>query len=216
MTEARKRRRRILNRPLLNRPVLKGPALKRRVLKLGGSLLSNPRLNAAVDDWLALQPPAQNLVLVGGGQTIEAMRELAERFPLDKAEMHWRCIRLLRATYEVTGELFPEWQLVGECERFVLVAEKPPQPGQWLIAVDTFYSPATQDTAGLPVGWATTTDAIAAYLARTSHADELVLLKSCPIPEGASIERLTEEGIVDRALSTALPQDLKVRIEQLR
>lgn len=188
---------------------------RRRILKIGGSLLSNPRLTAAVDDWLALQPPAQDLVIVGGGQAIEAMRELSQRFELDEPAMHWRCIRLLRATYEVTGELFPHWQPIGAGDLLEGVIAEPPQRGQWLIAVDTFYSPATAKAAGLPICWGTTTDAIAAYLARVTEADELVLLKSCPIPADASLEHLTRAGIVDTAFANALPRDLHLRVEQL-
>ncbi|WP_164100430.1 amino acid kinase family protein [Candidatus Laterigemmans baculatus] len=203
-------------------PMVEQRNLKRRVVKLGGSLLSNPRLTAAVGAWLARQPAAQNLVVVGGGETVEAMRNLSRLFPLDDVAMHWRCVRLLRATFEIFAELFPDWQPVAQCERLEELLKVSPRPGEWLIAVDAFYSPGTHD-AGLPVGWETTTDAIAAYLARLAAADELVLLKSCPIPaEGSpedpkagSLRRLTEAGIVDRALATALPRDLPLRVEQL-
>ena len=146
---------------------------------------------------------------------IEAMRGLSHRFPLDEPAMHWRCIRLLRETYEVAGELFRHWQPIGEVGRVEALTARPRQRGQWLVAVDTFYSPTTAEAAGLPIGWETTTDAIAAYLARRTEADELVLLKSCPIPDGASLEQLTAAGIVDTALAPALPRSLRLRVEQL-
>ena len=170
---------------------------RRRVLKLGGSLLTHPGLAAAIEEWLAAQPPAQDLVIVGGGQMIEAMRGLSQRFALDEPAMHWRCIRLLRATYEVAGELFRHWQPISDANSLQTLAADPPQRGQWLVAVDTFYSPTTAEAAGLPIGWETTTDAIAAYLASRTAADELVLLKSCPVPEQASLDQLTAAGIVD-------------------
>lgn len=187
----------------------------RRVLKLGGSLFAKPDLVAAVSAWLASQPPAQNLVIVGGGGAVDAMRELAQRFRLDEPAMHWRCIQLLRATYEVASELFPTWRPVAANSEFETLAAAPPQPGVWLLRVDCFYSPATHVDSGLPEGWGTTTDSLAAYLARRTRADELVLLKSCPLPPGAAVDRLAAAGIVDAAFETALPPDSRLRIERL-
>lgn len=187
----------------------------RRVLKIGGSLLSRPDFADVVADWLRAQPPAQNLAIIGGGAAIDAMRELAERFRLDETAMHWRCVRLLRATYEIAGELFPQWQRIDGERAFAALAAAPPRAGHWLLAVDAFYSPATHAGSGLPAGWQTTTDSLAAYLARRTHADELVLLKSCTIPPRATVAELSAAGIVDEAFQAALPPGPRLRMESL-
>lgn len=188
----------------------------RRVIKVGGSLFSHASLVEAMDQWLIGQSAAENFIIVGGGEAVEAMRELSQRFALDEAAMHWRCIRLLRATYELASELFGHWQQIDDRDAFDAITAEPPQPGHWLVAVDAFYSPATQDDSGLPESWATTSDAIAAYLARLIGADELVLLKPCHVAPAADLDSLAAAGVVDEAFAPALPPDVEVRIEQLR
>lgn len=187
----------------------------RRVVKIGGSLLSNASFVEAMDQWLARQSPAENLILVGGGETVEAMRAVSRQFALDEIAMHWRCVRLLRSTFEVAAELFHRWQRIEDCTAFAELDPAPSQPGCWLVAVDAFYSPALPTDAGLPESWATTADAIAAYLARLTRADELVLLKSCEVDPAADLESLAAAGIVDAAFAAALPHNVELRIEQL-
>ena len=48
----------------------------RRVIKLGGSLLLRNSLRRDVLNWLSNQPPAKNIVIVGGGKIIDAVRDL--------------------------------------------------------------------------------------------------------------------------------------------
>jgi 5-(aminomethyl)-3-furanmethanol phosphate kinase len=75
------------------------------VVKLGGSLLSQPDWPEWLEAWLDEQPPGPKLLIVGGGQAIDAMRQLDRAHRLDTPAMHWRCIRLLDATFEVAAEL---------------------------------------------------------------------------------------------------------------
>jgi len=101
------------------------------VVKLGGSLLSQPRWPEWLELWLGQQPPAAYLLIVGGGQAIDAMRHLDQTHTLDTAAMHWRCIRLLDATFEVAAELLrrPErrfdWQLIDSADQLIGVLSPP-------------------------------------------------------------------------------------------
>lgn len=199
----------------VRRPITGGLSTARRVIKVGGSLFSSASFVEAMDRWLARQSPAENLIVIGGGEAVEAMRELSQQFPLDGTAMHWRCIRLLRATYEVAAELFGHWQRIDDRDAFDALAAEPPQPSHWLVAVDAFYSRETAIDSGLPESWATTSDALAALLARATRADELVLLKSCDVDPAADVEVLAAAGVVDEALATALPCGINLRIEQL-
>ena len=187
----------------------------RRVVKVGGSCLMHADLTSLLTGWLERQPLAQNLLIVGGGQAIEAMRDLAALHRLDEPAMHWRCVRMLRASAEVVAELVPVLQLLSSSEGTETLLGNPPQVGHWLLAVDSFYHPSCSAKSGLPEGWATTTDAIAAYLARKAGADELVLLKSCNVPADASPESLAAAGVVDPAFPAALAANLCWRIERL-
>ncbi|MCH8101706.1 MAG: hypothetical protein IIB28_00965 [Chloroflexi bacterium] len=54
-----------------------------RVIKIGGSLLEDAKVAEAFYRWLAEQPAANNVIIVGGGCLVESLRELASRFEID-------------------------------------------------------------------------------------------------------------------------------------
>jgi aspartokinase-like uncharacterized kinase len=190
----------------------------RRVIKVGGSCLSDPdfaaKLSSMVKPPPADQRPAQNFCVVGGGEAIEAMRRLDRLHGLDAAAMHWRCVRLLRASLEIAAELVPQWPVIAEPAALERLIAASPRPGCWWIAVDSFYRPETSVQSGLPEHWDTTTDAIAAYLARRTAADQLVLIKSCRVPTQEPRE-LARRGVVDPALPAALPEGIAFSVRQL-
>lgn len=194
----------------------------RRVVKVGGSCLDNPQLTSLLTDWFAQQTPAENWVIVGGGECIEAMRALSRRYNLEQSEMHWRCIRLLDATWEILTELFPQWIPIHSPEIFRQTQRREPQPAIYIVRVHSFYSRSNEPqvhttvsgSSQIPVGWETTTDSIAALLSTIIGASELVLIKSCTIPSHSPLE-LQRLGIVDAAFPSILPKTTKLRLEQL-
>ena len=194
----------------------------RRVVKVGGSCLENPQLTSLLTDWFTHQTPAENWVIVGGGECIEAMRTLSRRYSLKQSEMHWRCIRLLDATWEILTELFPQWIPIHSPEIFRQTQRCEPQPATYIVRVQSFYSrpdePQVHATATgfsqIPVGWETTTDSLAAFLATIIGAAELVLIKSCAIPSHSPVE-LQRLGIVDDAFPSILPKTTKLRLQKL-
>jgi len=188
--------------------------IPKRVIKLGGSCLDNPQLAIAIHHWLLTLTPGQNLWIVGGGQAIDAMRQLAALHPLDEANMHWRCVNLLRASFEIVAELLPTWSVISERQAWQQLLAELPQTENYLLAVDSFYSRQSSQDSRLPEGWATTTDAIAAYLARLSNADELILLKSCEVTEIDPLQ-LAQQGIVDLAFPAAMPAATKLQLVTL-
>lgn len=190
------------------------PRIGRRVVKIGGSCLEDPDLCAAMCGWLSDQPAAENFLIVGGGDCIEAMRALSRRFPLDPKEMHWRCVDLLDATWGIAGELFPDWIPIATPAELRLQRDTVPRPANYLVRVKAFYHRSSRDPQPLREGWETTTDSIAAFLARWIGASELVLIKSCPIPT-LEPQALAAEGIVDAAFPAALPAGIQFRCCQL-
>lgn len=186
----------------------------RRVVKLGGSLLTRNDLPAAFRQWLAAQPAAEHTsVLVGGGQAVDAMRQLDQIHQLDAAAMHWRCVRLLRATFEIAAELWPELTAVGTVEAAEALQRDPAATPLALVAVDAFFHPHARPR--LPESWQTTSDAIAAHLAHRLQAEELVLLKRCAVPDQCSGEALAQAGLVDAAFPAAAAGIARLRVEQL-
>jgi 5-(aminomethyl)-3-furanmethanol phosphate kinase len=186
----------------------------RRVIKVGGSCLSNPNLASELARLLAAEGESQNLIIIGGGMCIDAMRDLSSRFELDQTRMHWRCVELLRTSFEVLGELLPQLQRVETTDQFKSLLESQCIPEDYLVAVDTFYRPGSSADSRLPVGWETTTDSIAAYLARLTKAGELCLIKSCPV-DATDPGQLSQAGIVDQAFASAYSPENRLRVIRL-
>ncbi len=201
-----------------------------RVLKLGGSLLDNHEFVQQFDDWLQLQPPAWNLVIVGGGNLVEAMRDLDRSFQLPSSFVHWACVRLLESTFEVVCQLFPHATMVSDRQQWLALATRLASAGAIadqqctaisevaIINVPAFYAAkfAQELPIRLPENWSTTSDSIAALLCRIVQADELVLLKSTDPPAESSIENLAQQGIVDAAFPEASHGIGRIRIVNMR
>lgn len=186
----------------------------RRVVKLGGSLLIRDDVVERLRRWYAAQPEAETLLIVGGGELINAIRHLDRVHPGEPAEVHWRCVDLLQVTFELVREWFPGWGSITGAEAFDrqcregFALDRPT-----LVSVRAFYRRGAG--AGLPEDWSTTTDAISAYLARRTSADELVLLKSCEVDSAAGLRELAARGIVDPAFPAAAKGVPRVSVRKL-
>lgn len=170
----------------------------RRILKIGGSLLRDASLPDRLNRWLNEQPSAQTIAIVGGGELIDAMRGLDATYGCPPAWIHWRCVDLLRVSFDFLGGSLPGWNRVSSAANFDALKEQPLDGAAHFVAVDAFYRRDTESP--LPETWATTTDAIAGWLSIVLDADELVLLKSCDVPVDKSLDELSREGIIDQAL----------------
>lgn len=195
----------------------------RRIIKIGGSMLLRDNLASAVNHWLSAHPAEQTMIIIGGGKLIDAVRELDQNHKMASEQTHWMCVDLLTATARFAADLFgwplitteQQWkELVQGGKKFPDSQSHEQQPT--VITPTVFYNRSTNvpDTQ-VPHDWRTTTDSIAALLAHKIDADELVLLKSCPIAKHMSLSQLADSGIVDEAFP-GVAEDLRsIRIEQL-
>jgi 5-(aminomethyl)-3-furanmethanol phosphate kinase len=131
-----------------------------RVIKLGGSLLDWPDWAGQFHRWLAAQSPAANVLVVGGGAIVDALRELDRASPLSAETAHWLAVRAMNLTAAVAAEL------LGDV------------PGLEVLDVESFLREDQHNADALPCGWHVTSDSIAARVATARKAGELVLLKS--------------------------------------
>jgi len=193
-----------------------------RVIKVGGSLLTWPGLQATLPRWLNTLSPSTNLLIFGGGECVEAMRQLDALWHLDPTAMHWRCVRLLDATFEIAQELWPQWEIFPADSRPPLDGDHsdaverlqhfltdfdPNSPRNIVVHIASIY---TRCINALPYTWDTTTDSIAAYLAQRLKATELFLLKSTTPPGDLSASQAAESGLVDAAFPTIAPRDCRI------
>lgn len=185
--------------------------MMRRVVKIGGSLLTRPNLSIQIQHWIDRQPPAQTLVIIGGGEMIDAVRRLDTIHGLDAEVTHWICVEMLVASEAIFATWVPDWGRIQTRDQLASLDRFGSQP--ILVSIRAFYH--RDCNARLPTDWRTTTDAIAGYLGVRVDADEVVLLKSCPIPPWTTISELADYGIVDAALPIVAPEFRRIRIEGL-
>lgn len=195
-------------------PVSAASRVPRRVVKLGGSLLDLPDLVARLRGWLAGQPPAENVLLVGGGRLADALRDADRTLALGDTAAHGLCLRVLGIHAEMLRGLMPEMNWVGS---LAPLRDLAPRPRGVLFDLGQFV--AVDDAAAadaLPARWDVTTDSIAARVADFVRADELVLLKSTLPTAGTSVSEAAERGLVDAYFPWAAAAWKRVRVVDLR
>ena len=134
-----------------------------RVIKLGGSLLDLDGLADRLRSWLASQPAMRNLILVGGGEMADGVRDAYRRHGLDEEAAHWLCIRILAVTAELLLRILPEASLARRLEDLSQIRGS----GPILFDCEQFLreEDANRPPRPLPHTWDVTSDSIAARLA---------------------------------------------------
>lgn len=189
----------------------------RRVVKLGGSLLSYDQLAIAWQTWITLQPPMATIVIVGGGGYVDEVQERAKVQPVKEATLHWQCIKAMsksaRAFAALTGaevwsgpDLAPLLALEGDHWSGMVC-----DAGPWLMTCE----PNCEGTP-LPQSSDVSSDSIAARLAYCVGAQELVLLKSTAAPEPTRLTHWANAGFVDRWFPKAVEMLPCIRAVNLR
>ncbi|HZZ74264.1 MAG TPA: hypothetical protein VFE24_18655 [Pirellulales bacterium] len=176
-----------------------------RVCKFGGSLLTHPAAIERMGRWLAAQPSARTVVLVGGGNAVESLRQQSARGELCDDSAHWRAVAAMGEHARLLQAQIPAGLLARSLAEIAFV---PPELGsaESLPAELFFFDPTAtlhnedrRFSAGpLPSTWDVTSDSIAARIAQLLRAAELVLWKSCDLPAGSSLCRWSDGGFVDR------------------
>jgi aspartokinase-like uncharacterized kinase len=178
----------------------------RRVVKVGGSLLTSPTLIEDLRRWTAQQSPARTYFLPGGGALVDAIAEQQRRLQFDDLAAHWLCIRAMQIHFEMFAALMPE------CERVAVFDDSAFDDSAFDdSAFETHTSESAASEVGLswldpwalmqhdlrcaeaklklkplPADWSVSSDSIAARAAIFLGAEELVLLKSTLTTDGAA------------------------------
>jgi aspartokinase-like uncharacterized kinase len=188
--------------------------ITRRVVKLGGSLLTMPDLAERFRSWLKVQPSAETLLVAGGGELADAVRETNRLRPLSDSQAHWLCIRAMQLQTEMLAAQLPESEIVRS---IAALGDSPLQAR--LAIVDPWRFVHDDDprmsATPLPESWDVTSDSIAARLAQLTGADEVVLLKSATAT-AAELRGLVAEGYIDCFFTRAAIGVPQVRFVNLR
>lgn len=187
---------------------------KRRVVKVGGSLLSSPTLVDDLRRWTAQQIPAVTFFLAGGGNLTDAIAEQQQTFGFDDRIAHWLCIRAMQIHYEMLAALMPECGRVASFDEHFAGAASEQGAANWLdpcalMRHDHEHAEAKLGLTPLPADWSVSSDSIAARAAVILGAGELVLLKSTLKPIGTA-------GYVDDYFAIAAASISCMRFVDLR
>jgi hypothetical protein len=191
--------------------VIADASLDVRIVKLGGSLLDLADLAGVVRGWLARQPAAFNVVLVGGGRLAGAVRDYDRLHGLSDSQAHWLAIRAMELNGRLLAALLPEAVWLDSLQHAADV-------GGGLAILDPyrFLREDEWSPSPLPAGWQVTSDSIAARAAEHSRAGELVLLKSALPPDPATMAAAAAAGYVDGMFPDASRHVPRTRCVNLR
>ncbi len=170
------------------------------VYKLGGSLLTDPRLIAKCGSLIERED-GRALIVGGGGRTADIVREWDRAFSLTAVAAHRLAIRAMALNEELLLHLWPEASAAVDRDS----AEAAWQDGRSVILrTDTFLSSeqSVRDDS-LPATWEVTSDSIAAWVAIHWPASRLVLLKSTGPPPGC--REAQDSGAIDGYFPRLLP-----------
>lgn len=165
------------------------------VIKLGGSLLDLPDLPERFDRYLERHPRERPVIVCGGGEVVEQLRKWDRLYAIGDEPCHWIALRALTINALVLERVLPRAVHVEKVDDLARAWSEGLRPllDPWRFICDV----DTRDADPLPRGWSVTSDSIAARMARSLGARELVLLKSVSIPPGLSPTEAAARGAVD-------------------
>ncbi|MEZ6138547.1 MAG: hypothetical protein R3C53_26995 [Pirellulaceae bacterium] len=194
-----------------------------RVIKLGGSLLTLPNLREKFHRWCRDHPHSLTLIIVGGGEVVEAVRvvDAANRLPEDFA--HWICIDLMQYTARIAHGILGNVEIYETRDELQQILTDSTQnsmapataPTIAIVQIATCFQPGFSNL-GLPENWDVTSDTLAAAFGILYAAEELVVMKSADPPCYDKLEDLAEVGFVDPCFAEIAEGIGQVRFVNLR
>jgi len=184
------------------------------IIKLGGSLLDLPDLPARLEKFFANSSRVRPVLLCGGGPAVDLIRRWDQAFDLGEEASHWIALKTLTITALVLERIVPGLKYVEAPAAFPAVWERGQIPVcdayRFIVEIDEL----SDDP--LPRRWRVTSDSVAARMASTLEAREVVLLKSISVPAGTTVEEAARQGFVDPHFPVAAPTGVRVVVVNLR
>lgn len=160
------------------------------VVKLGGSLLTSGNLPSCLKKIQHHYHGKPVILVPGGGSFADQIRLAQQQWHFDDKTAHRMAILAMKQMALLFNALQPEFNLTESLTGF----------SDWnKIKGISIWSPDVDelDKAGIPASWDITSDSLAAWLAHTLAADELILVKSVKIDTPFDVLKLMQLQIVD-------------------
>ncbi|MEZ6130925.1 MAG: hypothetical protein R3C59_19825 [Planctomycetaceae bacterium] len=167
-------------------------------IKCGGSLLDQPDLAARLLALIDMAKVTSAVVIVGGGSTVDVVRDWDRRFHLSARDAHRLAIHAMSLNARLLATLHERFVLVSHIRELSLVRD-----GQVAVPdVASVLNELEQTHSALPASWDVTSDSIAAWFATVCDSAELLLLKSVDLPpaippDATAVQHLVERSLVD-------------------
>ncbi|MGQ3674991.1 amino acid kinase family protein [Xanthobacter sp. TB0139] len=161
------------------------------VVKIGGSLTLDPLL----PEWLALLGTAGRgrvAIVPGGGGFADEARRVQAHCRVDDVSAHNMAVLAMAQTGMALRAQCPALKTASNWRELRDIV-RGGETGIWL-PFDLL-----QERHGALTSWDVTSDSLAAHLAWILCAEQLVVVKSCPIDPGWSITDMSANGILDRS-----------------
>lgn len=180
------------------------------VVKLGGSLTSDPVLPHWLD-LLAQLGGGRVTIVCGGGSLADEVRRAQALWQFnDLAAHNMAVLAMAQAGYQLQA-MSPSLQLAARKSEIAQVLHKG-RAAIWLPFE------LQRDEPDSRTNWGATSDTIALDLAGDLNAERLVVVKSCPIDPTQSLAQLGAAGVLDegfgeRAQGAAFPIEIMDKSE---
>ena len=172
-----------------------------RIVKLGGSLLTQPDWVSALTAWLEARSTLQNILVVGGGLAADAVRSFDQSHKIDPQRSHDLAIEAMGLSLQMALTVLPQADVITALP----ITNLPPEK---LLILDARPFLRTSEPLApgirLPHDWTATSDSIAARIAAVYGAEELALLKSSLPQESMTWEQAARSGFVDEHFPRAV------------
>ena len=160
------------------------------VIKLGGSLAESHTLLHCLNRVEQSYQGRAVVIVPGGGAFAEQVRIAQQHWQFDDYHAHAMALLAMQQM---------AWLIKGLKNDFVMVQSVTAIKQQREQKIMVWSPELTElNQAGIPASWELTSDSLAAWLANTLLADELILVKSAVIDKGLSLAQLTEQGVIDK------------------
>ncbi|TAN67790.1 MAG: uridylate kinase [Methylobacter sp.] len=169
------------------------------IIKLGGSL---SRSDTLIDCLNAVEKNYQGRAVVivpGGGAFADQVRLAQQHWQFDDTTAHQMAVLAMQQMALMFKGLKPGFAIVHTINAIQSTLNRQ-SPVIWSPDITEL------DNAGIPASWDISSDSLAAWLAKTLSATELILVKSAAIDASLSLHQLTEQHIIDNAFCDFIAQ----------
>ncbi|MFZ2725549.1 MAG: uridylate kinase [Methylococcaceae bacterium] len=166
-----------------------------RIIKLGGSLLHAQTLLHCLNR-IEKQYSENTVIVSGGGIFADQVRLTQQQWGFDDTTAHEMALLAMQQMALLFKGLKPNFALAHQSESILkLLAGQAHTPVIWSPDI------AELNRAAIAPTWQITSDSLAAWLAKSLSARQLILVKSTPINPRLTLQELINQGIIDEAFS---------------